>query len=346
MRITHLLPFAGLGGVERTVLNLCIADCSNTHSVLATRPGPIIREFNRHKIDVEFIPKALTSPTLGLPYTAMLSSCDVLHVHTLWGQILRKAEYISNTMRIPSIVTIHGRWVSPRVSCPVVCVSPSVAESQLIGNSVDFIYNGVNTREFAFSPARHTSNPVIVRCCRPDRSSPLFWKAASLILEKQLHAQLWIIGEVGLSSQQIRFLGERRDVANLLKLADIFAYAPFPGVGAHDNCILEAMAVGLPVVATDVCGVRESVLDGRTGYLISPDDIEGFVEAVCRFVESQELRYTFGQNARNHITCNYDIDLILSQYLKIYMRASILKITPGPQPFYTSVEQFMNSPHP
>ncbi len=61
---------------------------------------------------------------------------------------------------------------------------------------------------------------------------------------------------------------------------------------------LEAMASGLPIVAADASGLRESVLDGVTGFLVSPDDVVGFAAAIARLVQDPALRARLGAEAR------------------------------------------------
>jgi glycosyltransferase involved in cell wall biosynthesis len=76
----------------------------------------------------------------------------------------------------------------------------------------------------------------------------------------------------------------------------------------HPWAILEAAAVGLPVVSTRVFGVPEMVIDGETGLLGEPNDWAGFEEAVLRLVADPDLRFRFGQAARRHVETNYDPD--------------------------------------
>lgn len=94
----------------------------------------------------------------------------------------------------------------------------------------------------------------------------------------------------------VKFLGLRTDVEELLAKCHAFVLASnwegFP------LCILEAMRAGLPVVATEVGGIPESVQDGVTGFLVPRGDIDTLRERVTSLVASPELRVQFGNAAR------------------------------------------------
>jgi glycosyltransferase involved in cell wall biosynthesis len=77
----------------------------------------------------------------------------------------------------------------------------------------------------------------------------------------------------------VEFLGARRDVPELLGLADVFVFSTTPEEGLG-SALLEAMAAGLPIVATDVPACRELLADGRYGVLVHPNDPEALAQAI------------------------------------------------------------------
>jgi glycosyltransferase involved in cell wall biosynthesis len=91
---------------------------------------------------------------------------------------------------------------------------------------------------------------------------------------------------------RIRFLGYRPDVAALMASADIFTL-PSHREGMPRS-IIEAMLCGLPVVATDIRGSREEVVDGETGLLVPVNDPPALAAALTRLVEDQNLRFRMG----------------------------------------------------
>ncbi len=95
-------------------------------------------------------------------------------------------------------------------------------------------------------------------------------------------------------TSQFKWLDFRRDVVELLALSDVVALPSFYREGVP-RTLLEAMAMKKPLVTTDNVGCRDTVDDGKTGYLIPVRDTEAFAATVKRLVEDDELRASFGE---------------------------------------------------
>lgn len=93
--------------------------------------------------------------------------------------------------------------------------------------------------------------------------------------------------ELGVSDRVI-FLGFRTDVFELYHAADISAFpSKIEGLGLAG---VEAMAAGVPLVSSNVHGILDYVIDGKTGYAIDPKDVDGYAEAIKKLVDNPELR--------------------------------------------------------
>jgi len=114
----------------------------------------------------------------------------------------------------------------------------------------------------------------------------------------------------------IELLGIRNDIPDLLNLSDCFV------LSSHSeglSCsIIEAMAAGLPVVATDVGGNCELVRDGRSGYLVSPNDPIAFAEKLRILIEDKAKRKQFGHISLKIAQEKYSIDTMITRYVEIY----------------------------
>ena len=87
---------------------------------------------------------------------------------------------------------------------------------------------------------------------------------------------------------QTVFLGFRKDIPELCNTADISAFpSRIEGLGLAG---IEAMAAGVPLVSSNVHGILDYVIDGKTGYACDPDDVDGFAEAINKLASSEELR--------------------------------------------------------
>jgi sugar transferase (PEP-CTERM/EpsH1 system associated) len=114
------------------------------------------------------------------------------------------------------------------------------------------------------------------------------------------------------------FPGERADIPELMAAMDIFVL-PSLGEGIS-NTILEAMATGLPVIATKVGGNLELVHEGKTGFLVPPADPGAMAEAMLRYVSNPDLRHRHGQAARDFIDRQFSMDAMTQGYLSVYDR--------------------------
>ncbi|HEY3148619.1 MAG TPA: glycosyltransferase, partial [Dongiaceae bacterium] len=93
------------------------------------------------------------------------------------------------------------------------------------------------------------------------------------------------------------YIGPRSDVPDVLRSLDILVLASERNKEAFPRIIVEAMACGLPVLATAVAGVPEAVVDGETGLLVEPEDLDSFVDALRILVTDAELRRRYGAAA-------------------------------------------------
>ena len=85
------------------------------------------------------------------------------------------------------------------------------------------------------------------------------------------------------------------------------------------NTIIEAMASGLPVVATRAGANPESVVDGETGYLVPVDDTDALAEALKK-LSPAEVRSEFSAAARKRIETEFSIDKMVQRYTDLYLR--------------------------
>ena len=117
-------------------------------------------------------------------------------------------------------------------------------------------------------------------------------------------------------SDRCRFLGRRDDIAELLAQAQIFVLmSNYEGM---PRSILEAMRAGLPVVASRTAGIPEVVVDGATGLLVEPHDVQGLVEALSRLLDAPGLRSQLGKAGRSRFQAQYELGRLVSDMLDIY----------------------------
>jgi glycosyltransferase involved in cell wall biosynthesis len=128
-----------------------------------------------------------------------------------------------------------------------------------------------------------------------------------------------LAGELGLG-RRARFLGPRRHVEPLMQAADSVV-CPSVWAEAAGLVNLEAMACGLPVVASRIGGIPEFIEDGRNGFLFTPGDHRELAGRIRQLFEAPELRQRMGQDGRALVVERHSRQSLLNEHLEIYRGA-------------------------
>lgn len=131
-------------------------------------------------------------------------------------------------------------------------------------------------------------------------------------------------------SSQVTFTGDRTDIPELLGLLDIFVLATFAHEGLPRS-ILEAMAMSLPVVTTDIRGCREAVLSGKTGLIVPPQTTTPLATALKTLLADQDLRTAYGMAGRQRVEMEYDETAVFKRLFSYYQELGIAPDPCGPQ---------------
>ncbi len=124
-----------------------------------------------------------------------------------------------------------------------------------------------------------------------------------------------LIQQNGLAGR-VLLLGERSDVPAILRAADMFLFCS--RTEGLPNALLEAMAAGLPVIATDVPGCRDVVRHGETGFLVKSGSAEAIAGAVTSLLDDPERRRVLGTRAEAWVRANADVRRLAAVWIGIY----------------------------
>ncbi|GJL67107.1 MAG: glycosyl transferase family 1 [Nitrospirales bacterium] len=137
-----------------------------------------------------------------------------------------------------------------------------------------------------------------------------------LVGDGPLRADIQQLMEKSRIAEYVWMPGERQDIPDLLRSFDLFVL-PSEAEGIS-NTILEAMASGLPVLATAVGGNTELVIDGDTGSLVPPKDPRAMADAMVRYVEDKELLRKHGKAGRVLSERRFSLEAMVNGYLGVY----------------------------
>jgi glycosyltransferase involved in cell wall biosynthesis len=115
----------------------------------------------------------------------------------------------------------------------------------------------------------------------------------------------------------IQWLGHRKDVLELLKQSHIMAFPSWYREGLPKS-IIEAEAIGRPVITTDSVGCRDTVVDGKNGFIIPVRDAEALAAALKKLIDNPEMRQEMGHCAREFAVSKFDIKDVVKVHLDTY----------------------------
>jgi len=150
--------------------------------------------------------------------------------------------------------------------------------------------------------------------------------AAPAVLERHPNARFVVAGGGELRAElealarplgeRFTFLGERDDVPDLLASFDVFAYpSRFEGLCL---AVIEAQAAGVPVVATPVGGIKETVVDGETGRLVPVGDVEALAMAIIAVLDDPDSARRMAETARARVLERFAVERMVAETLALY----------------------------
>lgn len=148
--------------------------------------------------------------------------------------------------------------------------------------------------------------------------------AVPRVLERHPSVRFVVVGEGPLRAElerragalPVELLGQRDDVPEQLARFDVFALASrYEGLCL---AVIEAQAAGVPVVATPVGGIVETVVDGETGLIVPVDDPGALADAIVRLLDDRALATRLATEARSRVRARFSIETMVSQTLQLY----------------------------
>ena len=291
--------------------------------------------------------RARRAVTLAWTHAPELRQCAVLRVFQVTGVI---PALIANARFGVPYVTTYGFWygrlsrpgpkrlvkaaverVGLRRAAAVIATTPELqARAAALNARVELIPNGVDTTRFAPAGERRHRDGVrrvlYVGRFSPEKNLPALLRAAAL-LRGRLPFALVLVGagplEAALRDESrrtgvpVEFPGvvDQRDLPAAYAAADAFVLASF--TEGHPKVLLEAMAAGVPCVASDCAGNRSLVADGATGLLFDARRPEALAACLERVLTDETLAASVAKAARDLVVARYDLAALVAREIAL-----------------------------
>jgi len=355
MRVLHVVHSFDLSGRTRFIHDLSrgLAGWGFSFGVVSlTRPAKY-RPDDLECVELGKTEGVSLGIALKLARLARQQRAAVLHSHgrgvlvyavgaKMLGSALRLVHTIHRSdgdriSRYPSVAT----WLLRRVDSLVSVSEAAAAEFERVNcwprSRIRTVYNGIDLNRF--DGVRHQRDPRpgepvigMVANLTADKDHPTLLRAFAQVLAKQPRARLLLIGDgpcaeelkslskaLGIG-ERVAFLGRRTDIPSLLSTLDLFAYATrTEGLGL---AIMEAMAAGVPVVASAVGGILEIVTDGVTGRLFPAGDAARMCDAMLAALSDPTGSRLMAERAMAAARERFSIERMCAEYARIYTENS------------------------
>jgi glycosyltransferase involved in cell wall biosynthesis len=262
---------------------------------------------------------------------------DVIHAHLPNAHLL--AGMLSKLTETPALATVHGRYLNIRdieihkVTQTHICVIAKTAYFQALSlgipaSKLHFIANGADTE--VFRPVGKSDYLHSIAGIAPDtplvgfvgrlsgeKGPEVFVKIASTVHKELKNCHFVLVGEgpmreklkedidnLGLS-KHVHLVGLQQDMPRVYASLDLVVSTSYSE--AMPLAIIEAMAMGLPVIATNVGGVIEIIEGGRSGFLNNLNDLEGISKNIITVMSDQSTRESVGRAARKRVEKHFEL---------------------------------------
>jgi len=350
-KIIHVIPTLGFGGAERLVFDIAKRldpDKYDVRVVAMVRGGKMEKAFRDAKVPFTIFYK---KGKLGLGVFLKLKKYfkeqnpDIVHTHLFGADVWAGlAAHFSGVRHI--VKTEHNlnlseglmKKIIKRMTAFVfermVAISPAVVEymidvEKMPKDKIKIIYNGIDIGRFEQKTNNgFSSRPVLINVARLEKQKGHEFLIRTLAGIRDIDWRLELVGDGSLRpvlerqvagaglADRVKFLGNREDVPKLLKAADIFVFTPrWEGLGL---AALEASAVGLPVLATSVGGLKNIFKDNKTAQLVAYGDEVAAAKAIAWMIGHPEKAMYMARLAQEMVKEKYSLERMVKEYEHLY----------------------------
>ncbi len=353
MNILQILPELNVGGVETGTVDFAKYLVEHGHkSVVVSNGGKlvsVIEETGSKHYALPVHKKSLFSVIAMIKHVRAIivdEKIDIVHARSrIPGWI---AYFACRKTTASFITTCHGYYKNVFYSKVMGKSKLVIVPSEVIGRHMidDFgvlpeaircIPRSVDLKRFNIEKKKNVGSNIVISMIgriTPLKGHKYFIESMAKVIRSYPHVIVQIIGEAPPRKQfykdelmsltrrlgvdgNVHFLGNRRDIPEILAETDMLVMSSIEPE-SFGRVVVEAQAVGVPVIATKIGGVIDIIDDEKTGLLVPPKDTDAMANAVIRLIRSPELAQSFVAAAKEKIKEQYTLEHMASQTLAVY----------------------------
>ena len=357
IHVLHVVPGLGPGGMELVMAGV-IRGLSDgmRHSIACLKGEPEIAESLPPQTDIHCFRSRPNEPQLPARLGRLIRALrpSVIHARN-WGAWPDTAVgRLLAPPPVPLIFSFHGlgragymplrRRAASRILVRMTShlFTVSLQSKRMLmarwgwpEGKVQVIPNGVDTERFRPADRPRRPGPVVVGSVgnlRPVKNHALLLRACAELARRGLRVKVRIAGEGELRAElqaladalglggRVELPGRVRDVPGFLHGLDVFVLSS--DSEQHPNALNEAMACGLPCIATDVGSVEEILAGGEYGCIVPPGDVAALTAGLERLIRDPALRRRLASAGRRRVCEHYSLRKMLTAYEEMYRRWS------------------------
>jgi glycosyltransferase involved in cell wall biosynthesis len=350
IKVLHLVEDLKRGGLETVIAEIAYRLNKQAFDVevwAVVRGGEVAEDLRNNGVQVQIcdIPSYYNPfNILKLAYRLYRSRFSIIHTHGYFASTIGRIAAV--IARIPVVVThlhtiYYGMSLRNRMidrflnifSSKIICVSEAVKKSFVDAGfnmkKAVVIYNGRDQARYIL-PRNQSEKRILITIASLHvyKGHTFLLKALHQVLKEIPETYLWLVGDGPLMeplkaevekldlAPYVSFLGFRKDVPELLSFATLFVLPSLRE--GFPLAIVEASAAGLPIIATDVGGNPEGVINDETGLLVSPEDGEALAEAIVHLLKNPEKMKTMSAKARQLFMEKFDTKQMIGKIEDVY----------------------------
>lgn len=275
-------------------------------------------------------------------------SIDVIHSHSTSAQVY--GVFLKLFTRVPVVAAAHHSRFQPHWAFNdyVIANSEVTRKRHMLWNRVpaariETVYYPINHRTLGAGAAeigqkwrtKFKAQPEdrligLIGTLSPRKNQTMLVQALPRVLERVPNAKVLLLGNGGAAYREkvkaeitrlgvedhVHFAGFQEDIPGIMQALDLLVACPTDE--PFGLTVPEAMAAGLPTVATRVGGLRESIVDGKTGYLVSLRDVNGLADAIVRVLADPSHAAELGAQGRKRFLEMFDTQISMNRHVEIF----------------------------